>query len=117
MSITLDDIIGAALEVQAEYTDEDLKRWYVEEKWTITRIARVSGMSRNTVYRHLQKIGAYDPPGKRGAQRKEKCKRGHSMEEHGVEVPKARGGGRYCRRCKLLNERARNGTYVEGDMW
>jgi transposase-like protein len=108
--IDLDDIINAAQEL----ADEDMVRLYVDEKWNVTRIAKQAGCSRDKVYRRLTQAGVHIRPDKPGAQRREKCGKGvHDMSVHGVELPKDKGGGRYCRACATEREQKRRGKTDE----
>ena len=79
---------------------------YLDKGLSIRTISRVLGRNRATIYRRLEATGAYKGPGKGGPARKTHCTHGHDLDEWGVEIPKERGGGRYCRKCKQIADRA-----------
>lgn len=107
MTISLDDIIGAVVEQQAEMQSDPtlLAHLYLDKDMGISQIARHMGLHRSTVYRRLTIAGLYRGPGKSGPPRIDRCKHGHDLSVWGVEKTKEQGGGRYCLACKRRRDR------------
>lgn len=116
MSITIDDVLAAAEEIRNDEIEAKkaaarkvstttVVHMYVDQKMRISQIAKATGLNRSTVYRRLEKAKVYTGPGVSGPARKDECDEGHDMAEWGVEIPKEKGGGRYCRLCKRKRDR------------
>lgn len=83
--------------VYIRYDWDEIHRLYTQDGRSMQEIARKLGCQYDTVAHALEQRGITleRVP---GPARKTHCKRGHSLEKHGVEK---KGGGRYCRACRI----------------
>lgn len=86
------------------YNHTGMLRMYQDEGKTVFEIAKAFGCQYETVYKALAGFGIVIDKSKAGAPKKEKCKAGHDLAEHGR--PK-KGGGRECMECKRRRDRER----------
>ncbi len=102
MSISLEDVLRAARAVEREQVVASYRKGA-----TITALSREFGCSRDRIDQILLSAGIHRVKGQKqpSMARAEKCQRGHDMDEWGVEIPKEKGGGRYCRKCKQMRQR------------
>jgi transposase len=94
-----DDVIIAAAQ---EVARENFAELHAQGLRAV-ELAERTGLAVSTVYRRIERLGM--AAGKGGPPRITHCKRGHDMAVHGREIPKERGGGRYCSECKRMRER------------
>lgn len=113
MSVSVDDVLAAAAELQREggrrrratpeVLAEVVERFENDESQA--DICRALNLHRTTVMRHLQKVGLVEKRGKVGAPERDRCARGHSMLAWGKK--RAKGDGRYCSRCSSMTPEER----------
>lgn len=90
---------GIHMPSRPTYDRDSIKKLY-SDGMKVQEIADKLGCHRGTVSRILGEMGV-EKRNSSGPRRREKCEKGHSMED---AIP-CKGGGRACRECKRIRDR------------